>query len=106
MGSPHWQDLGIRLEIMARRWQIIQKNRNRGIERTTTNDDIEMRKIVHALQSDERTVYIVVKDRVKNRRQLVWRRHQDTDIEWWILDEETPEIQFKQRRKIEDPGFE
>lgn len=80
---------------MANRWQIMQKRTDRGIERTTTNDEIEMRKIVRDLQRSSKTLYIVVKDRVKNRRGMVWKRSESTEIDWWILADAQPEITFK-----------
>lgn len=80
---------------MANRWQIMQKRTDRGIERTTTNDEIEMRKIVRDLQRSSKTLYIVVKDRVMNRRGMVWKKHDSTEIDWWILADTPPEITFK-----------
>lgn len=82
---------------MANRWQIIKKDLARGVERTTTNDTLEMQNIVKLLQEDETTLYIVVKDRKLNRRGLIWRRNTSTEIDWWIIQELPPEITFKSR---------
>ncbi len=88
---------------MANRWQIMKKTLTRGVERTTTNDDILMRQIVRDLQRQKDCLYIVVKDRVKNRRTLIWRRNQQTEIDWWILEDGAAEIEFKNSKTGPDP---
>lgn len=83
---------------MADRWQIIKKT-GEGIFRATANREDTMKAIVAVAQADPGCKYIVVKDRVTNRRGLVWRRSQSEPIDWWILRDpfDPDKIQFRQR---------
>lgn len=84
---------------MAKRWQIMQRT-NEGMFRVTCDCESEMQRLVEEAQQNPECRYIVVKDRVRNRRGLVWRRSQATEIDWWILAEpETVSIEFRSRRR-------
>lgn len=80
---------------MARRWQILKKT-TEGIFRATTNSVEGMEEIVKIAQADPDTVWIVVKDRVLNRRHQIWRRSAGVVIEpWWREDTPEPRITYK-----------
>ena len=83
---------------MARRWQILKRTPE-GVFRTTTDSTEGMEEIVKIAQSDENCQWIVVKDRVENRRHQIWRRSRGTVIEpWWRDDTPKPTIVFKRGR--------
>jgi hypothetical protein len=88
---------------MAIRWQIIKKT-SLGIFRATAHTEAQMRAIVEVAQQDPETKYVVVKDRVKNRRGIVWRRSKHTEIDWWILEDTPIEVEYKRAKKNEDPS--
>jgi hypothetical protein len=75
---------------MADRWQVMKKT-NEGVFRTTTDSEIAMKKLCELAQEDPKCRWIVVKDRVLNRRGMVWRRNTTDEIDWWIL-QDAPEI--------------
>ena len=75
---------------MADRWQVMKKTQE-GVFRTTTNSETAMKKLCELAQQDLDCRWIVVKDRVKNRRGLVWRRNTTDEIDWWIL-QDAPEV--------------
>ena len=75
---------------MADRWQVMKKTQE-GVFRTTTNSDVAMKKLCELAQQDADCRWIVVKDRVKNRRGMVWRRNTTDEIDWWIL-QDAPEV--------------
>jgi len=82
---------------MAIRWQIIKKTPD-GIFRATAHTEEAMKAIVEVAQQDPETKYVVVKDRVKNRRGIVWRRSRHTEIDWWILADTPVEIEYKRAK--------
>ena len=79
---------------MAIRWQIIKKT-SEGIFRATAHTEAAMREIVRVAQEDPETKYVVVKDRVKNRRGIVWRRSTHEAIDWWILEDTPVEVEYR-----------
>jgi hypothetical protein len=81
---------------MALRWQIIKKT-SEGIFRVTTHTEEGMQAIVQVAQQDPDCKYVVVKDRVKNRRGIVWRRSTHEEIDWWILNDTPVEIEYRKK---------
>lgn len=79
---------------MARRYEIIKKT-SEGVFRVRVQEREHMEHMVELAQADPETRYIVVKDRYLNRRGLVWRRNTQEQIDYWILDRETPHIEFR-----------
>lgn len=79
---------------MALRWQVMKKT-DQGVLRATTNSDQTLKALVEEAQKDPNCRWIVVKDRVLNRRGLVWKRSQGEEIDWWCLEDTPPEITFK-----------
>jgi hypothetical protein len=77
---------------MADRWQVMKKT-DQGVFRTTTNSTVTMKKLCELAQEDPECRWIVVKDRVMNRRGMVWRRTQGEAIDWWIL-QDAPEVKI------------
>lgn len=67
------------------RYQIIKKT-DQGLFRVTANDLHSVDQIVTEQQRDPQTIYVIVKDRVKNCTVRVWQRDRDCKIEWWIED--------------------
>ena len=82
---------------MAIRWQIIKKTSD-GIFRATAHTEAAMREIVRVAQEDPETKYVVVKDRVKNRRGMVWRRSTHEEIDWWILSDTPVEVEYRRAK--------
>ena len=82
---------------MAIRWQIIKKTSD-GIFRATAHTEEAMRAIVEVAQEDPECKYVVVKDRVKNRRGIVWRRSTHEEIDWWILEDTPVEVEYKRAK--------
>ena len=82
---------------MAIRWQIIKKTSD-GIFRATAHTEAAMKEIVRVAQEDPECKYVVVKDRVKNRRGMVWRRSTHEEIDWWILADTPVEIEYKRAK--------
>ena len=79
---------------MARRWQIMKKT-DQGIFRATTDRTDCMEEIVKIAQADPECRWIVVKDRVENRRHQIWRRSTGVVIEpWWREDSPEPRIAY------------
>ena len=87
---------------MANRWQVMKKT-SEGVFRATTNRPETLEELVKIAQNDEATLWIVVKDRRLNRREMVWRRSQGVDIAWYWLEPETPQIEFRQPKGIDKP---
>ena len=81
---------------MADRWQVMKKTQE-GVFRTTTNSETAMKKLCELAQQDLDCRWIVVKDRVKNRRGLVWRRNTNDTIDWWIL-QDVPVVWHKRNK--------
>jgi len=77
---------------MADRWQVMKKT-DQGVFRTTTNSETAMKQLCELAQQDPECRWIVVKDRVRNRRGMVWRRNHKDTIDWWIL-QDAPEVKI------------
>lgn len=72
---------------MARRWQIMKRT-ELGVFRATVNTVEGMEEIVRIAQTDPECQWIVVKDRVLNRRHQIWRRSKGVVVEpWWREDD-------------------
>lgn len=67
------------------RYQIIKKT-DQGLFRVTANDLHSVDQIVEDQKKRPETIYVIVKDRVKNTTVKVWQRDRDCKIEWWIED--------------------
>jgi hypothetical protein len=67
------------------RYQIIKKT-DQGVFRVTANDLVTVDQIVEDQKKRPETIYVIVKDRVKNTTVKVWQRDRDVAIEWWIRD--------------------
>lgn len=66
-----------------------------GVFRATTDSREGLEEIVKTAQADPLCLWIVVKDRVLNRRGLVWRRQQGEEIDWWILADGDTKVEWR-----------
>ena len=71
---------------MATRFQIIKKTRA-GVFRCSVATGEAVNEIIEIAKADPDSIWVVVKDRQRRRRQPVWRRRETDQIEFWWLEE-------------------